>query len=357
MHILSRYIGKTVFFTTLLTAFLVVSIDMLFLIVNELRAVGEGDYTVFKAVQYILLVSPSRLYFIFPMASLIGALLGLGLLAGHSELIVMRSAGVSILQISGAVLRAALVLIKLVTLIGEFVVPHTVRYAEIFRENAIAGEQTLTTPQGTWVRSGKNFIRIKQILPNGELLGIIRYEFDQANQLKNTAYAERAEYLSATNQWKVYNIKQTNLDQKPVTVEHVAEQEWNFDLQPRLLNVLVEQPDSLSVVGLYNYINYLQDNNLRAQEYILTFWKKIWQPFATLVMVFIAIPVIFGPLRSATMGLRLLTGVLLGFGFYILNQLFGPLSLVYSPFPPLLAAMLPSLLFAVGAVVLFRRIR
>lgn len=357
MHILSRYIGKVILSTTLLTAFLVVSIDMLFLIVNELRAVGEGDYTFLKAIQYILFTAPGRLYFIFPMASLIGALLGLGLLAGHSELIVMRSAGVSIMQISGAVLRAALLLVLFITLIGEFVVPNATRYAEIFRETSITGDQTVTTPQGTWIRSGENFIRVKQILPNGNLEGIIRYEFDENNQLKNTAYAQHAEYDNSSQLWKVYNIKQTNLDQQPVTVEDISEQAWNLALQPRLLNVLVEQPDSLSLVGLYNYINYLQDNHLRAQEYTLTFWKKIWQPLATLVMVFIAIPVIFGPLRSATMGLRLLIGVLLGFTFYILNQLFGPLSLVYSPFPPAIAAVLPSFIFAIGAIVLFKRTR
>ena len=356
MRILSNYIGKTVLFTILLTTFLIASIDVLFLLVNELRTVGEGDYTLLTAFQYILLVLPERLYFLFPMACLLGALLGLGLLAGHSELIVMRASGVSILQITWAVLRASLLLILFLTLFGELVVPKTVRYAESMREQATSGSQTVVTPQGTWIRDGNNFVRIKQILSNGELLDVIRYEFNDQNELQSATYAERAAYVLSEKKWKIYQVKQSLLKDQQVIVSTSPEQEWNTDIQPRLLNILIEDPEGLSIAGLYNYIRYLKANNLRSQEYSLTLWKKLWQPVATLVMVFIAIPVIFGPLRSATMGFRLLTGVMLGFAFYILNQLFGPLSVVYA-FPPVLAAILPSLVFGAGGLILFRRIR
>ncbi|MFI4954890.1 MAG: LPS export ABC transporter permease LptG, partial [Gammaproteobacteria bacterium] len=335
----------------------VVSIDLLFLLVNELRALGEGDYTFIKMLEYIVLVLPERLYFVFPMASLVGALLGLGLLAGHSELVVMRSSGVSLLQISWAVLRAALLLIITVTLLGELVVPRSMQYAEMLREKAVSGSQTVITPQGTWIRDGADFVRIKEILITGELIGVIRYQFNQQHELLSSTYATRAEYNTDQNLWVMHDVKQTNINGQETQVSTFSTLNWQSGIQPQLLNILIEEPENLSIVGLVNYIHYLQDNHLRVQEYNLALWKKLWQPFATIVMVFIAIPVIFGPLRSATMGLRLLTGVLLGFGFYILNQLFGPLSLVYASFPAPLAASLPSLVFALGGIILFRRIR
>jgi len=73
-------------------------------------------------------------------------------------------------------------------------------------------------------------------------------------------------------------------------------------------------------------------------------------------MLFLAIPFIFGPLRSVTMGLRLVSGVVVGFSFYMLNQFFGPFSLVYNV-PPFVAALLPSLLFFIIGVFLMRRVR
>jgi lipopolysaccharide export system permease protein len=87
----------------------------------------------------------------------------------------------------------------------------------------------------------------------------------------------------------------------------------------------------------------------------LAFWHRILQPLATLVMMLLAVPFAFGQLRSTTRSLRLLVGILLGFGFYILNEFFGPISIVYQ-FPPVLAASLPMLVFAALGIVLNYRV-
>ena len=71
-------------------------------------------------------------------------------------------------------------------------------------------------------------------------------------------------------------------------------------------------------------------------------------------MMMIAIPFIFGPLRSSTMGSKLLAGAAVGFGFNILNRFFGPLSHVYQ-WPPFLAAIIPTCIFALLGVYLMRR--
>ncbi len=54
----------------------------------------------------------------------------------------------------------------------------------------------------------------------------------------------------------------------------------------------------------------------------VAFWQRLAQPFTTLVMMMLAIPFIFGPLRSSTMGLRFIAGALMGFGFHMINRLF-----------------------------------
>ena len=112
----------------------------------------------------------------------------------------------------------------------------------------------------------------------------------------------------------------------------------------------------MTMIKLYEYIQYQKKNDLRYQVSALNFWQRIFQPLGTCVMLFLAIPFIFGPLRSVTMGLRLVSGVVVGFSFYILNQFFGPFSLVYHV-PPFLAALTPSLLFLVLGLFFVRRIK
>jgi lipopolysaccharide export system permease protein len=71
-------------------------------------------------------------------------------------------------------------------------------------------------------------------------------------------------------------------------------------------------------------------------------------------MMLMALSFVFGPLRSVTMGARILSGVVAGFTFYISSEFFGPLSLVYG-ISPMFGAIGPSLVFLAIATLLLRR--
>jgi lipopolysaccharide export system permease protein len=73
-------------------------------------------------------------------------------------------------------------------------------------------------------------------------------------------------------------------------------------------------------------------------------------------MMLMALSFIFGPLRSVAMGTRVVTGISFGFLFYVLDQIFGPLSLVYA-MPPLFGALLPSMAFLVISITLLLKRR
>ena len=74
---------------------------------------------------------PRYLYEILPISALIGAVIGLGALASNSELIVMRSVGISLWRIVGWVMRSALLLIVLSFALSEWVVPIQMRKRKV----------------------------------------------------------------------------------------------------------------------------------------------------------------------------------------------------------------------------------
>ena len=80
----------------------------------------------------------------------------------------------------------------------------------------------------------------------------------------------------------------------------------------------------------------------------LNFWSRLFQPLMTLIMVFIAIPFIFGPLRSVSIGLRLLSGITVGLIFYIMNQFVASFGLAYQIQPVIASISLPALFFLFG---------
>jgi lipopolysaccharide export system permease protein len=354
MNILEKYIAWTCAALISLALLLVLGVDFLFAYVHELGGTGRGDYNAGAAFLYTALTLPRRLYQLFPMASLIGVLLALGLLSSRSELIVMRASGFSVFQIARAVMKVGLVLAVVVTLLGEFGVPKAEYTAENLKVRAKSGGQAVLTAQGTWVHEGTNFIHIRRLLPKGVLQEVTYYAFNDAYQLQSATFIEQAKYRK--NVWNLENIKKSNISTERITTQTSKNETWLNLVDPTLLDVLLSKPDDLSLIGLNKYISYLKLNHQDPSFYQLAFWKKIITPFSVIVMVFLGVPFVFGPLRSVSMGLRILAGIVVGFAFYLSNEIFGPLSLVYN-FPPVVAALMPPLLFFMLGALMMRRVQ
>lgn len=352
---ITLYLGSTILVTILLTMLLFIGLEFIFSLVSEIRYVGKGDYTIQQAMAFILLSTPQQISQIFPMSALVGTLLGLGLLASRSELIVMRASGMSVGNIISAVLKLALILALVVWVIGEWIAPMADKLAHHQKGSALSGGQAMRTMHGTWMRDGNDFVHIQTIHPGGHLEGITRYQFDPNLVLQKTSFATYGDYVH--DHWVLYNIQETRFQNDHIDREKLTQQDWLSQIDPEILNLVgVKDLDEISLTGLWQAIEYRKANQLDARPFQLTFWQKIVRPFATLVMMFLAIPFVFGPLRSATMGLRMLVGVLVGFAFFTFNQLFGPLTLVYQ-MPPIIGAMLPTVLFLMLGLITLKNVR
>src|SRR5210317_334457 len=129
MRVLSLYVAKTVFLAIAGVLCVVVSLDVMSAIIDQVGDM-ESDYTFTEVLKYVGTSLPGRIYGNIPFSALIGCLVGLGVLASSSELVVMRSAGVSLLQIVAYVLQPVLLFIVVALLLGEFAVPYTDQLAE-----------------------------------------------------------------------------------------------------------------------------------------------------------------------------------------------------------------------------------
>lgn len=353
MKILDRYLAISVINTTLLVLIMLVGLTIFINLIKEISDIGTGTYGLLGALEYVILDLPQTAYSFFPMAALIGVLLGLSLLAHHSELIIIRASGVSIARITWAVIKAAIILLIVATLLGEWLAPIAEHSAESRKALLTSGGQALITGRGVWIRDGQNILNIQTIIGTNHIQGVNRYVFDNQHNLIQASHADSGYYHK--DQWVMHNIATSFISPTNVHSQHSATENWRLAIDPSLLKISVADPDEMSLFQLHDYIHYLNSNNLNSDIYALAFWQRLLQPIATLVMVWLAIPFVFGSLRSMTMGLRIVLGIIAGFSFFILNKFFGPFSIVYQ-WPPLIAAMLPIMLFAIAAYLLQRRV-
>ncbi|MEQ9893123.1 LPS export ABC transporter permease LptG [Pectobacterium aroidearum] len=355
--VLDRYIGKTIFTTIMTTLFMLVSLSGIIKFVDQLRKVGQGEYSALGAGLYTLLSVPKDIEIFFPMAALLGALLGLGQLATRSELVVMQASGFTRLQIATAVMKTAIPLVLLTMAIGEWVSPQGEQMARNYRSQMISGGSMISTQGGLWAKDGNDFIYIERVTGDKELSGVNIYHFDDNNKLLSVRYAASAEFEDDRNVWKLSQVDESDLsDGKQIGGSQTFSGEWKTNLTPDKLGVVALEPDALSIRGLHNYAKYLKQSGQESNRYQLNMWSKIFAPVSVAVMMLMAVSFIFGPLRSVSAGSRIVIGISFGFLFYLLNEIFRPLSLVYG-IPPILGAILPSSVFLFISVALLLKRR
>lgn len=353
MRILDRYLAGAVIGGTLLTLAVLLPLLGFFLLADEVEQVGVESYRFIDALLVMGLSLPRYAYQIFPIATLIGALLGLGALAGRSELVAMRAAGISVGRIVWSGLLGGLLLAALAVVIGEVVAPVAEQRGMELRRAALSGDAAQQTPYGFWAVDEGAYVNIREIQSGTSLKDIYIYQADSVAGTLVATHAERARYVAG--QWVLEGIARSHAGPQGVTVERVARSGWSSMLDPGLLKLVVADPQMLPAWGLWRYIRFMTANEQDATAYQVVFWGKLVHPLLTLSMVLVSVPILLASARSRGIGSRIFVGILVGIFYYLVSRTFTYLALLFN-LSPLASALAPPLLFIGAAVLLLRRV-
>lgn len=351
MKTLDWYLGRSILQTTGFALLVLVGISTLIKFIEQLKYVGRGTYDVTTAGLYTLYSIPGDVVTFFPMATLIGGLTGLGALASNSELVVMQAAGMSRFAIIRSVMKTALFMALCVMAMGEWGVPEAQKQAKELRTFAISGGNVFNARQGVWAKDGDVFLNIDNVDESGRLDGLKMYRFNKELDLIEVTNAQSA--TSHSQGWMLKGVNQLSLGDV-VTSKQFDEQLYLSNLTPDKLGIVSLKAESLSFSGLIGYLDYLEKNDQDSSTYELALWRKLMQPVSIGVMLLVALSYIFGPLRSVTMGARIVMGVVTGIVFHLSDKIFGPIVLVYE-LPAFVGATFPSVIFIAFSVYLINK--
>lgn len=346
--VLDRYIGRNLFANCLTSLFVLIAIFTFFAFVDQLGDTGVGEYGVYEAFKYVMLTMPRLGIELLPIAAVIAGMTTLGMLANSSELVVMRTSGMSRLHLSWALIKAGIIIIALGMLVSEFVAPKSEKAAQELRSVAKTSEISMQTRHGLWSRDGNSFINIKTVLPDDRLQDITIYEFDNNRELRATIKAKQATYNGG--RWILSDIQKTDVSTTGIESSSYEKAEWNVLLNPEVIEQVTVRPQHLSLYGLVSYMRYLRTNNQSTALYEQAFWSKLISPFSILAMILLALTVVRSEGRSVSIGQRVFFGALLGILFHLLNQVTSHMGIVYG-LNAMLSVSLPT--FFVLAYVIY----
>lgn len=328
-----------------------VALFSFFSLIDQLEEIGKGSYGVLQAVTYVLLTTPRLAYELFPIAAVIGSMASLGMMAQHSELAVIRTAGVSKISLSFLLVKSGLILVAIALIIGELLAPVCEEKAQYMRSMALTDQIALKTKFGFWARDGNSYINIRKILPGRRVEEIYIYEFDDNDELRSSIHAQRGKY--AEGSWLLEDIEQSVIGNDIVSRQEIKLASWDSLLDPEMVNLLIVNPEYLTFWGLVNYIEFLNHNAQNAQRYEQALWAKVVRPLSILVMIVLAVPLVRGTARTTAVGHRVFVGTLIGIVFHIISQISNHMSVVYN-IPPSISVTVPTILLSLLTLYLLR---
>jgi lipopolysaccharide export system permease protein len=173
--------------------------------------------------------------------------------------------------------------------------------------------------------------------------------------LKEVARADSAD-LDPANRGVLSNYAETSFEPSGVAVRSERESTEAYALNPELLALSVVREDLLDTPSLVRYIGYLVANDLDAHRYLVAYWSRIASVVSVVVMTVLALPFVFGSLRSAGAGARLVVGLIVGLSYYVAVQVLESGGEVYA-LDPLVIAWGPTAVLVLVTAVAFSRIR
>lgn len=343
---IDRYIFKIV-----LSSFLIVStiFCILFFIFTYLAQISNNSAGVsnWDLILNTLFQLPGILYTLLPACAMVGALMGLSLLANNSEIIVLRSSGRSTLQISKGVILVGLIGSLTTMLFGGYIAPSLQKLAD----TNIVSYNT----HNMWVKTPNGIMNIASIDPKKKTAQSIRKFIINDNKIDEIRFAKHAKYShdARANVYDISTVKFPTQDgEKHIDVlTHIPETSWANPIPISIAQVItINDNDYLNFNQLSEYM--LSSSQAKNESLSLKFWQEIFQPISLIVLILLSVPLSIGSTRSSTLIIKLLLGALFGFSFFIVNQIFGPIALILH-IPPIFGAAGPTACALILLIYLF----
>lgn len=325
-----------------------------------------------QVLQYIFYRVPYLLMQILPTGVLLGAVVGLGVLANHSELTAMRAIGLSVQKIVGLAMLPAGLFVVLALVVNEWLLPISAVPAKKIRFN-----ENFASLTGFWAvipsdshqsksyqseshqseskkssdykddhhhdqqaHTVRHIIHIGQADEMGNVQDIRRYTV-QEGRLVSVLSAPTGAWLDGYT-WQVYDAHQLNLEgQATATTYHRLD--LTLPIAKQSIHLLTKTANDLSISELYAHKQLMTHQGTTSPLHELTFWQKLLAPFSLLGLVVVACSFVFSSLRSKSLGFRIVLALLTGLLFGYLQDLSGFVALAMG-LPSLIMVLLPIVL-------------
>ncbi|AKU68802.1 LptF/LptG family permease [Prevotella fusca] len=355
--ILDRYIIKKFTGTYIYSILLIISIAIVFDF-NENLSKFTQYHAPWRAIifDYYANFIPYYSNLFSPLFVFIAVIFFTSKLAGNSEIISMMAAGVSIKRLMRPYMISCVLIAGLTFYLNSFVIPHGTVIRQNF-ESLYRNSKKNTSAENVQLQVAKNTIAYIQHYDNqykrGYGFSLVKFK-DKKIVSHMTAMEIQYDTVADTKyHWKVSNWKIRTLKGLKEHIESGASKDTVLLMEPTDLVYSKGQQETFTSPELLDYISKQTSRGSgNVVQYEVEFHKRIAMSFSSFILTIIGLS-LSSRKRKGGMGLYLGIGLALSFG-YIMLQTVSATFAVQADTPPILAAWIPNIIFAVIAYFCYR---
>lgn len=351
-YIIKKFIGTYVY-----SIILIISISIVF-DVNENLAKFTQYHAPLKAIvfDYYANFIPYFANLFSPLFVFIAVIFFTSKLAGNSEIIAMLASGMSFKRLMRPYMISCVFISCLTYYLGAYVIPHGTVIRQNF-ETMYKNKKKNTSAENVQLMVGKGVIAYMQHYDNNAKRG---YGFclDKFENKKLVSHMTASEIQYDTISDSKYHWKASNwtIRQLKGLREHItqgATVDTLIQMEPTDLVYSKGQQETFTSSELQDYISKQIDRGSgNVVQYQVEYHKRIAMSFASFILTTIGLS-LSSRKRKGGMGLYLGIGLALSFG-YILLQTISSTFAINAYTPPILAAWIPNIVFAIVAYFCYR---
>lgn len=278
-------------------------------------------------------------------------------MAGNSEIIAILAAGVSFKRLMRPYMIACIVLAALSYGLAAYVIPHGTVVRQNF-ENMYKKKSKNTSAENVQLQVDKGVIAYIQHYDNNSKRG---YGFCldkfQDKKLVSHLTAMEVQYDTISDSkyhWRIRNWKIRKLKGMKEDITSGAEKDTLIMMEPIDLVYSKGQQETFTSPELKAYISkQINRGSSNVVQYEVEYHKRIASSFASFILTIIGLS-LSAKKRKGGMGIVLGVGLALSFGYILLQTISATFS-IQADFPPILAAWLPNMVFAIVAYFCYRK--
>lgn len=278
-------------------------------------------------------------------------------LAGNSEIISILAAGVSFKRLMRPYMFTCVLISALSFYLSAYVIPK----GNVVRQNFDAlyrNSKRLTSADNVMLQVGKGTVAYIQHYDNNMKRGY-GFSLDKFENKKLISHMTAAEVqydtiAEAKYHWKVYSWKVRKLRGLREHITSGAQRDTLIQMEPADLVYSKGQQETFTSPELKEYISkQISRGSSNVVQYEVEYHKRIAASFASFILTIIGAS-LSSKKRKGGMGLYLGIGLALSF-IYIMLQTVSSTFAIQADAPPMLAAWVPNLVFAVVAFFCYRQ--